>query len=584
MQLKIGKAGGRDFGIDAQELVTGRTCIIAQSGAGKSWSIAVLCEKMCGAGIGFCLIDTEGEYYSLKEKFDQIWWIGAEGADSECEDIDMDYDIERVNLKHVMERAVAESRSVIFDVSEVDMVPRVTRLVNVLYDVATEQRKPYLLIVEEADKFIPQSRDSIKKIEEISRRGRKRGLGMLVATQRPAIVTKNVLSQCNNQIIGKLSIDNDLKAVGLFFSSKQEVEELTNLAPGDFFIMGNLTHEKTRMRFGKRVTRHRGQTPLLEEKVITSETVPEDEPESPDDVSFKLDSEAIVGEGISGDNPPEEETKEEKKPAVPKSRKKKTPRPKTSAIKGGKNCIVPSLTRDEILDIAYSGLKKRRFGIGTEERLVSAEISYRPVFYILARYIRSRIMRSGTTVETSFFLDGLTGDCVDLSPGGIEFRHCFSEFLALDEDALIVIDGMPVSGETAVEIEARTRFPRKAVEKAISALVDRKLVTDGEAVGESGEIKYVPLIKRRLPSLGTRTVNMDFRFGVPEEGEVLEEILQKDDVRTILKAIEPTSEIVEFKPFYYPVYEICIAADHEEKTIFIDAIRGKEVRLSKLKS
>jgi len=572
MQLKIGKAGGRDFSINAQELVTGRTCIIAQSGAGKSWSIAVLCEKMCGADIGFCLIDTEGEYYSLKEKFDKIWWVGAEGADAECEDIEMDYDIERVNLKHLMERAVAESRPVIFDVSEVDMVPRVTRLVNILYDVSTEQRKPYLLIVEEADKFIPQSKDSIKKIEEISRRGRKRGLGLLVATQRPAIVTKNVLSQCNSQIIGKLSIDNDLKAVGLFFSSKQEVEELTTLTPGDFFVMGTITHEKTKMRFGRRLTKHRGLTPMLEEKIITAETVPEDEPEPEDEVSFRLDSEAVIDEKTDS-----EPDTEEKKPPAPKPKKKKS-KPKSQLdIRGGKNCITPVFTRDEVLDIAYSKLKKRRFGIGTDERLLSAEIFYRPVYYVLVRYIRSRILRGGSTQETSFFLDGLTGDCVDIA-GGIEFRQCFSEYLGLDEDSVIVIDGMPVSGETSVEIEARTRFPRKAVDKAISSLLDRKLITNGEAVGESGEIKYVPLAKQRLPHLGTKIVSADFRFGIPDEGEVIEETVQKDDIRTILKAIEPTSEILEFKAFYYPFYEIRTAADHEERTIFIDALKGKEIQ------
>lgn len=36
MDLVIGMAGDREIAIDAQELVTGRTCIIAQSGAGKS--------------------------------------------------------------------------------------------------------------------------------------------------------------------------------------------------------------------------------------------------------------------------------------------------------------------------------------------------------------------------------------------------------------------------------------------------------------------------------------------------------------------------------------------------------------------
>ncbi|WP_243671155.1 ATP-binding protein [Methanoculleus chikugoensis] len=61
MEIVIGKDGDRDVAVDAQELVTGRTCIIAQSGAGKSWSIAVICEQLLQARVGgFCLIDTEG--------------------------------------------------------------------------------------------------------------------------------------------------------------------------------------------------------------------------------------------------------------------------------------------------------------------------------------------------------------------------------------------------------------------------------------------------------------------------------------------------------------------------------------------
>jgi Domain of unknown function DUF87. len=69
MELVIGKDGDHDVAVDAQELVTGRTCIIAQSGAGKSWGIAVICEQLLQARVGFCLVDTEGEYSSLAERF-----------------------------------------------------------------------------------------------------------------------------------------------------------------------------------------------------------------------------------------------------------------------------------------------------------------------------------------------------------------------------------------------------------------------------------------------------------------------------------------------------------------------------------
>ncbi|MDT8357878.1 MAG: DUF87 domain-containing protein, partial [Methanomicrobiaceae archaeon] len=266
--LLIGKTGDDEFFIDPQELVTGRTCIIAQSGAGKSYGIAVLCEQLCMNEIGFCLIDTEGEYFSLKDRF-RVLWVGT---DERC-----DEDIETVNLRELINQAVRNGTPVLFDVSETDMQERVSKLAGVIYDVASELRIPYLLIVEEADKFIPQGKDSIKKIEEISRRGRKRGLGLLVATQRPALVTKHVLSQCNNQIIGKLSIENDLRAVDLFFSSRKEVEELVTLSPGEFYVMGRIVREKTRIRFNRRLTTHRGLTPQLVHRPKT-QTPPAPEP------------------------------------------------------------------------------------------------------------------------------------------------------------------------------------------------------------------------------------------------------------------------------------------------------------------
>jgi hypothetical protein len=606
MQLKIGKAQGRDFSIDAQELVTGRTCIIAQSGAGKSWSIAVLCETMCRAKIGFCLIDTEGEYYSLKEKFPDILWIGAEGADADVDDIGLDYDIEKINIKQLVSKAVSESRPIIFDVSEVDMVPRVTRLAHVLYDVASEQKKPYLLIVEEADKFIPQSRDSIKKIEEISRRGRKRGLGLLVATQRPAIVTKNVLSQCNNQIIGKLSIDNDLKAVGIFFSSKQEVEELTTLNPGDFFVMGSLAHEKTKIQFGKRQTKHRGVTPLLEEREIV-EYFEEEEEEEEEDIAIYEDAGRITrpdkqeddeeDEKISElpeilltdrpegeqenndfqkeeDNPKTHEIKEENKPK-PKPAQKKSAGKKVTrrTTKSPEEAVINLIERDEAFEIAGSKLRRKRFGFGSGERLISGNMVYIPLFHVSVKYIRGRFRK--TTQHTSFVIDGVKGRCVDTA-GGLKFRPCFSDYIGLDENSIKVLNVMSFSGETVADLEGMTRLKQSLVKSALSGLEERKMVTISDTVGESDEPVYVPLITSTLPKLGTRQRNFDFRTGTLN-GEKWNINIKEGDIRTILKALEPTSEIVEFRLYYYPLFEIKAGSDLEERTLYIDALSGKEV-------
>src|SRR3989338_3906410 len=87
IEFVIGKADKKDVLIDAQEFVTGRTCVIGQSGSGKSYLIAVLCEKLLQNNIAFCIVDTEGEYFSLKQKF-EVLWVGRNQADINIENVD----------------------------------------------------------------------------------------------------------------------------------------------------------------------------------------------------------------------------------------------------------------------------------------------------------------------------------------------------------------------------------------------------------------------------------------------------------------------------------------------------------------
>jgi len=520
MELAIGKAGDRDITVDAQEVVTGRTCIIAQSGAGKSWGIAVLCEQLLQARIGFCLIDTEGEYFSLKDRFSLIWIGSGENCDAE---------IGKTDIREVMHDAIRSRTAVIFDVSEAeDMRDEVAKLAEILYDLESRLKQPFLLIVEEADKFIPQIGVSIKKIEEISRRGRKRGLGLMVATQRPSLVAKNVLSQCNSQIIGKLSIENDLKAVSLFFSSRKEVEELAELEPGEFFVMGGLSREKVKMKFRDRVTKHRGVTPRL----VPAPPVP------------AAESPAAPPEEEEGEDPP-----------------------------AAGDAVIPVLLREEALDIA-KGKRKRRFRIlEPEERIVSGERVYRPLLAVEVRYLGGFIRK--TTKTASFVLDACTGCIVELDRG-MKVRPGFSELLGLDEAAVKIVAGLANGGSTVAEIEADTHLTPGVVKKAVKQLAQAKLITEVKTMGSA--VVYVPLLTEEVPGLHALRRGEDLPMEplreVPLEAKVMESSL-----RTILKGLEPTAEIVGLETIYYPVYEIWFASEHGERSIVLDGISGKELPL-----
>lgn len=92
---------------------------------------------------------------------------------------------------------------------------------------------PLMLFVEEAHNFCPQMGQTLsnKMMRTVASEGRKFGLGLCVVTQRPAKVDKNVLSQCNTQIIFKVTNPNDLKAIsasmeGMTSSMQDDIQRL----------------------------------------------------------------------------------------------------------------------------------------------------------------------------------------------------------------------------------------------------------------------------------------------------------------------------------------------------------------------
>jgi DNA helicase HerA-like ATPase len=161
MKLKISE----DLGIDADNILTSRTCVLSQSGGGKSYGIAVICEELCKNKLGFAVIDPEGEYSGLKEKYDILWLGNNPNADASFENSDLD------NTARVV---VDSGFPIIADVSdEKDENETVKRFCEALYNACDKLRKPYLLIVEEADKYSPNKGKQLEIIEEVARRGRK---------------------------------------------------------------------------------------------------------------------------------------------------------------------------------------------------------------------------------------------------------------------------------------------------------------------------------------------------------------------------------------------------------------------------
>jgi len=200
----------------------------------------------------FCVIDTEGEYSSLKSIFNVIV-VGRENQD-------VGFD---VNYTKLFRSSIVNDVPVIIDVSDaIDKKEIAYKALEALYELESEIRKPYLVLIEEGDKFAPQTASKTRNIiEEISVRGRKRGIGLLVATQRPANISKNVLSQCSYGFIGKLTIENDLNAIKILFEDREKLVEITRLKTGQFIPFGLEYNKKFQVK--GRSVKHMGLTPTI---------------------------------------------------------------------------------------------------------------------------------------------------------------------------------------------------------------------------------------------------------------------------------------------------------------------------------
>jgi len=105
---------------------------------------------------------------------------------------------------------------------------------------------PVVLVLEEAQNYIQQPRfaeeESIARVvfERIAREGRKYGLSLVVASQRPSELSKTVLSQCSSFIVHRLQNPEDLRyfkeiVPGIYGPM---LEQIPALAPQTALVLG----------------------------------------------------------------------------------------------------------------------------------------------------------------------------------------------------------------------------------------------------------------------------------------------------------------------------------------------------------
>lgn len=230
------------------EAVTETFGILAKRGAGKTYTAKVLVEELLRAAQVTVVIDPVGAWWGLRAGADgdpaggfPITILGGDhadlpleaGAGTEIADLVVD---ERVPL--VLDLSgfrKGEARRFVRDFAE--------RLYH-------RNRAPIHLVIDEADAFAPQRAPKgdeavlLGAIEDLVRRGRQRGIGVTLVTQRAAVINKNVLTQVEVLIVLRTTSPQDRAAIDAWVEVQADgadeyidvADTLPSLGIGDAWI------------------------------------------------------------------------------------------------------------------------------------------------------------------------------------------------------------------------------------------------------------------------------------------------------------------------------------------------------------
>jgi len=514
--LYLGTDGRAPFEINANIVATGRTCVIGASGSGKSYAVGVICEELCKNQVPFAIVDTEGEHSGLKEKYEVVL-VGDDGTS--------DLQWSSTDLGQLASQA-PDIAPLVLDVSETEgPKEKVGDLLSRIYEEVERRRTPYLVIVEEADRFIPQNGEKIPIFGEIARRGRKRGIGLMVCTQRPSLVDKNVLSQCGNQLIGKLVIKNDLQAVTQFFSGHELPKHLTTLEAGRFFAMGGLSAAPRLVTIRKKDTHYGGNTPKLGTRVV--------KPFSPA-VTAALRRSATPGKGSAG------------------------------ALVG----INPNFSAEDVPTIVKRD--KSLIFFGKEEVVANAHLVFRP-FVELGVAVKTGVIKK--RIEMRYLiLDGQTGKSVELRDTPTMYEG-LERLMGLNSEEIEVLrTTKPDRDMSILEIANKVGVSKDMLRRPVRLLEEKRLIRSFQ-VGKSRVFRRI----FSFPEFPWHESERPLEQVDVSKAKLEEYKLDEERIREVIKGVISYSDVQSFKRFVYPLYRVELIMKRRKRVVWLDGQTGKEI-------
>ncbi|MCC6192082.1 MAG: DUF87 domain-containing protein [Anaerolineales bacterium] len=267
--VTLGQGQAGPLHIDVPTLIDSRQVITASSGGGKSWLLRRLIEQIARQ-VQVIVIDPEGEFNTLREKFDML--LVGSGGEVAAE--------ARTARKLAAKLSELRVSAIIdlYDLGDWDarrafLAPFIDGLMNT----PKSGYHPIYVPIDEAHNFAPETAagradspvaQSRRAVNFLMSAGRKRAVCGALATQRISKLAKDAIGDAKNVFIGGITLDVDQARAGdMLGLDKAGRLALRDLEPGEFYCFGPaLGRGVHRFRTGPVVTTHPrpGQRHLLE--------------------------------------------------------------------------------------------------------------------------------------------------------------------------------------------------------------------------------------------------------------------------------------------------------------------------------
>lgn len=275
------------FEID-DDLATQRVAILGRTGSGKTYTAAVLVEELLRIRTQVIIIDPLDVWWGIRSSADgkrDGFAVVIFGGDHE------DIPLREEDAKVIADAIVDHAFSCVLSISHLSqngqrrfMTDFAERLFHRKHE--TEKRTPLHIVIDEADAFAPQKpmpgeQRMLGALQALVRRGRSRGIGTTLISQRPAVVSKDVLTQTEVMIAHQLTGPHDKKAVQAWVEAHDEgkrgtefMRSISELERGEAWLWSPTWLKAfTRIKVRKRSTFDSSFTPKAGAKPNTPNTL-----------------------------------------------------------------------------------------------------------------------------------------------------------------------------------------------------------------------------------------------------------------------------------------------------------------------